>query len=96
MPAVKPVRLLEKVPTPFPSDVLLLAVVGLVVVLQHTPRAVTEAPPSQVILPPLVAVFWVIPVTVVDVMHGSVIAAVVKLSSFPYDIPAVLIAYALK
>ena len=35
---------------------MLRATVGLAVVLQHTPRAVTDSPPSDVIVPPLVAV----------------------------------------
>ena len=50
----RPVILLVKAPVPEPSEVLLFAVVGLAEVLQHTPRAVTEAPPSLVILPPLI------------------------------------------
>ena len=48
--------LLLKLPVPEPLEVLLLAVVGLDEVLQHTPRAVTLAPPSLVTLPPLLAV----------------------------------------
>ena len=39
------VMLLVRVPVPVPSVVLLLLVVGLVEVLQHTPLAVTDATP---------------------------------------------------
>ena len=38
--------------------------------LQHTPRAVTVAPPSEVTFPPLVAVVWVIFDAVVVVTVG--------------------------
>jgi len=48
--------LLVKVPGPVPSVVLGSEVVGLADVLQHTPLAVTEAPPSDVTLPPELAV----------------------------------------
>ena len=45
-----------KLPVPVPLLVLVAnAVVGFVVVDQHTPRAVTATPPSAVTLPPLVA-----------------------------------------
>ena len=44
--------LLEKVPTPCPSLVLLLAIVGFCEVLQHTPRPVTRAFPSEMTFPP--------------------------------------------
>ena len=50
------VRSLTKVPVPLPSVVKLFAVVGVALVFQHTPLAVTLAPPSEVIFPPLVAV----------------------------------------
>ena len=42
-----------KLPVPLPFVVQELAVVGFCEVLQHTPRAVTEAPPSPVTFPPL-------------------------------------------
>ena len=54
--AVNPVNALVKLPTPVPSVVLESAVVGLVVELQHTPRAVTVDPPSAITVPPAVAV----------------------------------------
>jgi hypothetical protein len=64
--------LLVKLPAPVPSVVLLLAVVGLAVALQQTPRAVTDAPPSLVIFPPLVAVVVVIKVIAVVERVGTI------------------------
>lgn len=62
--------LLLKLPVPVPFEVLLFAVVGLPEVFQHTPRAVTLAPPSFVIVPPLLAEFVVIDVTAEVVRIG--------------------------
>ena len=64
-------RLLVKGPGPEPSVVLELAVEGFWVVAQHTPRAVTAEPPSDVILPPLVAVVEVIAEAAVVVSVGA-------------------------
>ena len=75
-------RLLVKTPEPEPSVVLEPAVVGFCVVAQHTPRAVTEEPPSDVILPPLVAVVEVIADGVAVVRTGAT-AVVVMVSWFP-------------
>ena len=84
MPAVNPVIELVNIPVPVLSVVLVLnAVVGPVVVLQHTPRAVTVAPPSLVIFPPLVAVVCVVADAAVVVRTGIVDAVEVKLISFP-------------
>ncbi len=76
---------LVNVPMPVPSVVLVdKAMVGFAVVLQQTPRAVTGAPPSVLITPPLVAVVFVMAVIVVVVMVGMVVvAAVVKVESPP-------------
>ena len=70
---------------PVPSFVLVgKAMVGFIVVLQQTPRTVTAAPPSLLILPPLVAVVFVIAVIAVVVMIGMVeVDAVVKVESPP-------------
>ncbi len=57
---IKSVRLLVKTPVVPVSVVFLLSVVGAVAVCHTTPRAVIGDPPSVVILPPLVAVVWVI------------------------------------
>lgn len=74
--------LLVKIPVPVPLDVVLSAVVGFVVVDQHTPLAVTVAPPSYVTLPPDTADVDVIELTVVVVTVGR-IASVVKVTWLP-------------
>ena len=79
---VSPVRLLTNTPVPLPSVVWLSAVVGLELKLQQTPLAVTDAPPSEVTFPPLVAVVWVMFVTVVVVTVGK-FANVENVTSFP-------------
>jgi hypothetical protein len=67
---VRPVMELINDPGPVPSFVQVLDVVGLTDVLQQTPLAVTDAPPSDVTLPPLAAATCVIPVGVVVVTVG--------------------------
>ena len=74
--------LLVKEPVPEPSVVFEFAVVGLAVVLQHTPLAVTADPPSDVMLPPLLAAVEVTDVTSAVVNAGAT-APVLKLRSFP-------------
>jgi hypothetical protein len=81
VPGVKLVIELVNEPVPLPSVVLLSAVVGLAEVLQQTPRAVTDAPPSEVTLPPPDAVVEVIEVIVAVVTVGVV--RVVKEESPP-------------
>ncbi len=70
VPGLNPVMELVKLPVPVPFDVLLLLMVGLTDVLQHTPLAVTEAPPSEVTFPPLVALVDVMDDTAVVVTVG--------------------------
>ena len=60
--------LLTKLPIPLPFVVCASAMVGLGVVLQHTPRAVILAPPSLSIIPPLIASFPIIEFTAVVVI----------------------------
>lgn len=88
--------LLAKIPVPPPSNVLEFVVVGPGDVLQQTPRDVTLAPPSDSMLPPLIAVLVVIKVgDVVDASVGITITAfVVKLISDAYDVPMLFVAYA--
>ena len=74
---------LVNMPVPLPSVVLVAkAMVGLAVVLQQTPRAVTFAPPLLVMFPPLVAVVAVIDVTGALVRVGNVATIFSGLSSF--------------
>ena len=84
---------LVKDPVPLPLDVLLPPVVGLAEVLQHTPLAVTEAPPSDVTFPPLEAEVDVILDAVAVVTVGAALA-VVKVLSAPYEVPTLFLAYA--
>ena len=97
--AESPVRLLINVPDPVPSDVLVVrATVGPVAVLQQMPRAVTGAPPSEVMLPPEVTVVEpIVPAAVVVSVGktGFTAIVVVKVSSFPYEVPSLLVANAL-
>jgi hypothetical protein len=71
---------------------MLFVIVGLVVVLQHTPRPVMGAPPSLLIIPPIVAVVCVIDVEIVIDRTGNVGGSVIKLSSLPYDVPTLFVA----
>jgi hypothetical protein len=72
VPGVRLVRELVNTPVPAPLLVVSSAVVGFADVLQQTPRAVTESPPSSVTLPPPDAVVEVIEVIVAVVTVGVV------------------------
>ncbi len=78
---VNPVIELVNTPAPVPSFVQLPLVVGLADSLQHTPLAVTGAPPSDVTFPPLKALFGVIAYGVVVVTEGGMADVVKALSS---------------
>ena len=78
MLGLRPVILLVKVPVSVPSVVLLFDVVGLADVFQHTPLAVSDAPPSDVTFPPLEAVVPVMEEAAVVVTAGMLTAEVVK------------------
>ena len=96
MEPVSPVIELLKLPTPLPSVVFVLNVmVAPGTVLQQTPREVTVDPPSDVILPPDVAVVSAIDVIAVVLRAGSDVFNVVNVSFLPYDVPAKLVAKAL-
>lgn len=84
--------LLEKMPVPEPSVVELFAVVGLVLVDQQIPLAVTDAPPSSLILPPDDADVKVIELTAVVVNVGNWRSWVVNVTSLPYAVPTLLVA----
>ena len=75
---VNPVIALENGPDNIGSVVLLFAVVGFADVFQHTPLAVIVAPPSLDIIPPLVAVVYVIDVITVVVKTGTAAGSVVN------------------
>ena len=73
-----------KIPIPEAFEVVELDIVGPVVVLQQTPRAVTVAPPSEVTFPPEEAVDVVIAdVEVVVTVGIDKGVAVVNEISFP-------------
>jgi hypothetical protein len=88
--------LLVKIPVPVPSTVLEPVIIGLAVKAQQTPLAVMFEPPSAVIFPPEEAVETVTEVAVVVVRVASAIWVVVNDTSFPYAVPALLVAYARK
>jgi hypothetical protein len=94
VPGSNPERLLTKLPAPVPSEVLELAIVGFVVVAQHVPLAVMAPPPSEVIFPPETAVVKPIDVIAAVVRVAMEIWLVVNETSFPYEVPALLVAYA--
>ena len=57
---------------PVPFDIFVpSSTVGLTVVPQHTPRVVTDSPPSSVTVPPLVADVDEVPVETVVIMYGT-------------------------
>ena len=83
-----------KTPVPVPFVVLEFArLSGLAVVAQQTPLAVIVPPPSAVTFPPETAVVKVIEVTAV-VVRVAAVGLVVNETSFPYAVPALLVAYA--
>jgi hypothetical protein len=81
-----------KTPIPEPSCVLVFAIVGLPVMFQQIPRAVTADPPSALILPPLTALFVVIDEARFVVSVDKEGSNVVKEISCPYEVPASFVA----
>jgi len=67
---------LVKLPVPVPSVVLLSVIEGFGLILQQTPRAVTPDPPSDVMLPPLLAEVEVTEVNAVVVKTGKLTVVV--------------------
>ena len=77
---------LAKLPVPVPTKFFGLSVVGFCATPQQMPRAVTAAPPSLVIFPPLAIAEAVIPEGTVVAITGKT-ANVVAVTSFPYAVP---------
>ena len=87
-----PVILPVKLPVPVPFEVKLSLMVGDDVVAQQTPRAVIVAPPLSVMFPPDTAVTEVIDEIAVVVRVAICGGIVVNKTSFPYAVPALLVA----
>jgi hypothetical protein len=87
-----PVILLVKLPVPVPFEVKLSLIVGDGVVAQQIPRAVIVAPPLSVMIPPDTAVTEVTDETTVVVNVAICAGFVVNATSFPYAVPALLVA----
>ena len=83
----RPVRELIKLPRPEPSVVWLPVMVGFAALPQQTPRAVTGDPPSEVTLPPDMAVVMVIVAAAVVV---TLAPPGTKVISEPYVVPSLL------
>jgi hypothetical protein len=66
--------------------------VGVVVVAQQTPLAVIAPPPSEDIVPPEVAEVRSIKLISVVVKVDKVTGEVVRVTSFPYAVPSLLVA----
>ena len=82
------------VPIPFPFVVFVVKLtVGFGLVDQTTPLTVTFVPPSDEIFPPPKAVLEAMELKGAVERVGTTAAAVVlKVSSFPYPVPALLVA----
>ena len=90
---IRPVRLEVKLPIPDPLVVFVVnEIVGFGLVDHTTPLVVTAAPPSAVIFPPEVAVVVVIELADIVLTVGATGELVVKVISFPYPVPALLVA----
>jgi hypothetical protein len=94
VPADNPVKLLVKLPVVVPSVECESVVEGFKVEPQQIPLTVITAPPLAVIVPPETAVVSVIEVASAVVRVGTTIGLVVNKTSFPYPVPALLVAYA--
>jgi hypothetical protein len=90
----RPVRDELKVPIPEPSVVLVVnVIVGFVLVDHTTPLVVTAAPPSELTFPPDVAVVVVTELADrVLIVGRNTGVLVVNDISFPYPVPALLVA----
>jgi len=91
---VRPLREEVKLPVPEPSLVFVLKeMVGVELVDHTTPLAVMDAPPSELILPPEVALVVVMELADTVLSEGRTVGVQVeKVISFPYPVPALLVA----
>ena len=90
----KPVRDELKLPVPVPLLVFVVKdMLGLALVDHTTPLEVTAAPPSELTFPPVIAVVEVI-AEIEDVVNvgETVVEFVIKITSFPYPVPALFVA----
>jgi hypothetical protein len=78
-----------KVPVPVPLVVFESFIVGPVLVDQTTPLAVIDAPPSAVIIPPVLAPLFVIEVTAVVVNDDNTAVTVIVPVAFTLPQPPV-------
>ena len=86
-----------KIPEPVPFVVFVdNATVGLGDVLQTTPLLVTDAPPSDVTLPPLLAPVPVIPLIAVVLTVGRVAGVTAVEAAEAAELPTALVATTLK
>ena len=86
--------LLVKVAVPDPLFVFVLnAVVGLIFIPQTTPFAEIAAPPSLVMLPPLLALIVPIDEMVFVCTIGSDWLLITKILSAEYVVPEIFVAY---
>jgi hypothetical protein len=91
----RPLRDELKLPVPDPLLVFVVKeIVGFVLVDHTTPLVVMEAPPSEVILPPVMAEVVVMELAniVLTVGRRTTSVLVLKVISFPYPVPALLVA----
>jgi hypothetical protein len=90
-----PEILLEKLPAPAPSEVLLSSIVGFVLTLQQSPREIIVAEPSLVMVPPPFALDTVICDISEVVMLGTspLLHEIKKLESKQMAMPILLICF---
>ena len=85
--------MLEYEPIIAKSLVIEFAIVGLAVILQHTPLSVMVEFPLLVMFPPEIAVVFVMEETGLVIMLGKFkLARVVNEISEPYEVPRLLVA----
>jgi hypothetical protein len=83
-----------KLPIPVPLLVFVVSAIVWFGLVDHTtPLEVTDAPPSEFTFPPDVAVVVVMELADIVITVGRTTSVlVVKVTSFPYPVPALLVA----